>query len=432
MDEFSSNQATDSHTLHLNSNSNQVAADDATQTQTQIRSQSAAGDGSQAEIITMDASLYKAAADGNIHALQQFPEVDLQIQSSPKENSVLHIAAQFGQLRCVKWMLEFAWCSSLLHRQNLKGDTPLHLAAREGHLLVLRALMDAAKLLPLDIESGIGAEKAMLRLTNKGGDTALHEAVRYNHSEVVKFLIMEDPEFAYSENIDGGTPLYMAAERGFGKLVEIIIDNTRTSPGYTGFTGRTVLHAAVIHNNTEMTKKILEWKPALTKEVDENGWSPLHYAACRGCNTTIIRQLLDKSDKSVPNLRIKDGNLTALHIAARDGRMKIVDILASHSPDCCEQVDDKGKFFFHFAMMKKKAYASGDLLRNRWLRVTGLINEKDGEGDTPLHPLASHQVFDPKFVGDDKVDRMAFNNQRFTAMDIYSKAKNASLVILFL
>ena len=110
--------------------------------------------------------------------------------------------------------------------------------------------MDAAKLLPLDIESGIGAEKAMLRSTNKGGDTALHEAVRYNHSEVVKFLIMEDPEFAYSENIDGGTPLYMAAERGFGKLVEIIIDNTRTSPGYTGFTGRTVLHAAVIHNNS--------------------------------------------------------------------------------------------------------------------------------------------------------------------------------------
>ncbi|KAL6327232.1 hypothetical protein AAG906_015271 [Vitis piasezkii] len=109
MDEFSSNQATDSHTLHLGSNSNQVAADDATQTQTQIRSQSAAGDGSQAEIITMDASVYKAAADGNIHALQQFPEVDLQIQSSPKENSVLHIAAQFGQLRCVKWMLEFPW-----------------------------------------------------------------------------------------------------------------------------------------------------------------------------------------------------------------------------------------------------------------------------------------------------------------------------------
>ena len=253
MDVSSSNHATDSHTLDLDSNPNLVW------------SQSAAGDGSQAEIITMDGSMYKAAADGNIHALQQFQEVDLQTQFSPKENSVLHIAAQFGQFRCVKWILGFPWCSSLLHRQNLKGDTPVHLAAREGHLLVLRALMD--------VESGIGAEKAMLRLTNKGGDIALHEAVRYNHSKVVKFLIMEDPEFAYGENIDGGTPLYMAAERGFGKLVEIIIDNTRTSPGHTGFTGRTVLHAAVIHNNTgrvcltQSFFKIIIVKAFLNKDI---------------------------------------------------------------------------------------------------------------------------------------------------------------------
>ena len=34
---------------------------------------------------------------------------------------------------------------------------------------------------------------------------------------------------------------------------------------------------------SEMTNKILEWKPDLTKEVDKNGWS-LHYAAERGCD----------------------------------------------------------------------------------------------------------------------------------------------------
>ena len=213
-------------------------------------------------MIAMDSRMYKAAAEGNIHVLQHYSEADLQIQLSSKENSVLHIAAQFGSLLCVEWILGFPWrCSSslllLLQRQNLKGDTPLHLAAREGHLLVVRALIEAEKLLPLPpahIESGIvinGAEKekAILRLTNKEGDTALHEAVRYNHCEVVKFLIMEDPDFGYGQNISGGTPLYMAAERGFHKLVEIIIDNTRTSPGYTGLTGRTALHAAVLHNH---------------------------------------------------------------------------------------------------------------------------------------------------------------------------------------
>ena len=242
MEMSSSNHLTDSHTsLHLDSNS------------------SSNSDEGEITFTAMDSSVYKAAADGDIHAFRQFSEADLQKHLSPKGNSVLHIAAQFGQLRCVRWILGF--CSSslllLLQRQNLKGDTPLHIAAREGHLLVVRALIDAAKLVllpPSHIESGIvinGAEteKAMLRLTNKEGDTALHEAIRYNHCEVVKFLIMEDPDFGYGQNISGGTPLYMAAERGFHKLVEIIIDNTRTSPGYTGFTGRTALHAAVLHDH---------------------------------------------------------------------------------------------------------------------------------------------------------------------------------------
>ena len=65
-----------------------------------------------------------------------------------------------------------------------------------------------------------------------------------------------------------------------------------------------------------MTNDILEWNPALTKEVDEKGWSPLHCAAERNCNLIIVRQLLEESDKSEVYLGTKDGNKTALHIAS--------------------------------------------------------------------------------------------------------------------
>ena len=66
-----------------------------------------------------------------------------------------------------------------------------------------------------------------------------------------------------------------------------------------------------------MTKKILEWKPALTNELDEKGWSPLHFAAYVGCHPTIVKQLLEKSERYVVYLGVKDhGNRTALHIAA--------------------------------------------------------------------------------------------------------------------
>ena len=117
----------------------------------------------------------------------------------------------------------------------------------------MKALLDAAKTLHQEIESGVGTDKAMLRMTNKEKDTALHEAVRYHHSEIVVSLIEEDPEFIYGANITGYTPLYMAAERGYGDLVCIIIDKTRASPSHSGIMGRTALHAAVIREDQGIT-----------------------------------------------------------------------------------------------------------------------------------------------------------------------------------
>ena len=134
--------------------------------------------------------------------------------------------------------------STAAAQSERRHSTPLHLAAREGHRAVVEALLDA-KALHLEIESGVGTDKAMLRITNKEKDTALHEAVRYHHSKVVKLLIEADPHFIYGANITGYTPLYMAAERGYGDLVEIIID-TSPSSDHKGIEGRTALHAAVL------------------------------------------------------------------------------------------------------------------------------------------------------------------------------------------
>ena len=74
--------------------------------------------------------------------------------------------------------------------------------------MVTQALIQAAKALPN--ESGIGVDKMIFRMTNNENDTALHEAVRYNHPDVLKLLILEDPDFIYGANFSGGTPLYMA------------------------------------------------------------------------------------------------------------------------------------------------------------------------------------------------------------------------------
>ena len=68
----------------------------------------------------------------------------------------------------------------------------------------------------------------------------------------MKSLTEEDPEFIYGANIAGYTLLYMATERGFEDLVNLIL-GTCTSPSYSGMMGRTALHAAVIRNNQGIT-----------------------------------------------------------------------------------------------------------------------------------------------------------------------------------
>ena len=71
---------------------NQAAAEDAREAQ--ITNQAAAEDGS----TFMDPKLYKAAADGHIHVLEKHDEIHVQL--TPKKNTVLHVAARFGQADC--------------------------------------------------------------------------------------------------------------------------------------------------------------------------------------------------------------------------------------------------------------------------------------------------------------------------------------------
>lgn len=80
----------------------------------------AAYDDSQTKTTYMDAGLYTATLKGNISKLEQMLEAsDLGLQLTPKRNTILHIAAQFGQVDSVKQILQLTSSSSLLGQSNL-------------------------------------------------------------------------------------------------------------------------------------------------------------------------------------------------------------------------------------------------------------------------------------------------------------------------
>ncbi|XLT91572.1 hypothetical protein HN873_013247 [Arachis hypogaea] len=252
-------------------------------------------------ITCIDRELYKAAVEGNFKEFINVQSIESIL--TPNKNTVLHvhltstettpsllplpfllkIQIKFQNLiryksikqepvseRFVQQILDK--CEGLLLLPNIKGETPLHLAARYGHLAIVNLLIERAKGLLLEIESGIGAEKRLLRAETQENDAALHEAIRHCHYEIVEILLREEPELSNIANKAKETPLFLSSERGYTKIVSKILERVE-SPAYEGPNGRTALHAAVINGDLEMTINLLknEYVRAATKHTDENG-----------------------------------------------------------------------------------------------------------------------------------------------------------------
>ncbi|KAK5837507.1 hypothetical protein PVK06_013317 [Gossypium arboreum] len=276
----------------------------------------------------MDASLYKAAAEGKIEVFNNYQELALESQKTPNHDNVLHVNLATHELA--------AWCPSLLLQTNAKGQTPLHVATMNGHSAIVKLLIKScAKARDGDLEKlemgQVNAVREMLRITDQESNTALHVAAQYGDVEMVEGLLeLEDPDFQYSANKNQETPLYLAAKRGDTGVLSILLDKSK-STGHGGPHGRTVLHAAAKARNAEATRIILEKKGNLIKETNEDGHTPVHYAAHFVCDS-VVEELL-KRDVSAAYIGDKKSGMTPLLMAARQGYVPTVKKILSYCPD---------------------------------------------------------------------------------------------------
>ncbi|XP_019183740.1 PREDICTED: ankyrin repeat and death domain-containing protein 1B-like [Ipomoea nil] len=202
----------------------------------------------------MNPVLYKALVEGNVEDYKAvMPEEARRRQVTPKGNTVLHVAAIHGHKDLVEEILKEveddydAAMSALLFAKNRRNESVLHCAAEKGYDGVVSVIFSAINKKPRgDVESGaVGRVREMIEMMDDVKDTALHKAVRMGYLKVVKLLIEEDPEFEYTANDAGETPIYIAAESQFSDCLEEML-NTCRKPTYGGPFRRNALHGAIL------------------------------------------------------------------------------------------------------------------------------------------------------------------------------------------
>mmetsp|Transcript_22627 Transcript_22627/g.31546 ORF Transcript_22627/g.31546 Transcript_22627/m.31546 type:complete len:172 (+) Transcript_22627:295-810(+) len=119
-------------------------------------------------------------------------------------------AAQRGHLKKLEHMIERH--PEVVNSDgglNTSGYTPLHYASREGHVNIVRLLLN----------SGVQVDAS----TRAGSATPLHRAAFTGHSDVLVLLLQHGANAALQDS-DGETALHKAAEQGHTDSVIVLLN----------------------------------------------------------------------------------------------------------------------------------------------------------------------------------------------------------------
>ncbi|XP_073262190.1 protein ACCELERATED CELL DEATH 6-like [Populus alba] len=338
---------------------------------------------------------YTYAKEDNFNALFHLLSNELEVLSiifkhvAASGNSLLHVAASHGSedvthLLCHHFPL-------LITRENFLGDNALHLAARAGRFDKIQNLVEHVKIHHRTLELA-----SLLRMKNNKGNTPLHDAVIKGCREVARFLVNEDLEVSYLKNKEDKSPLYLAVESCDGEMFASFIE-------------------AMPEGNLE---KLAVGKPDTMLSEDIKGGNLLHLAASMGF--LFGARLLVSRCPVAASQRNDEGNLP-IHVACQKGHLEVVRELLIFWLDPMDFLNEKGQNILHVAAGSGQMKIVDEILRNQDLEA--LINEKDCDGNTPLHLAAMYCCSEivQALVSDMRVDKMIVNNEKLKPSGVVAK-----------
>ena len=309
-------------------------------------------------------------------------------------NTPLHIAARKGHMDVCSHIISTTKCD--LNLQNTEGDTVLHIAVRKGHMDLSRCI--------------ISTTKCDLNLQNTEGDTVLHIAVRKGHMDVCSLIISTTKCDLELHNTEADTVLHIAVRQENHPLVKSLVKSCK--PNIQGYSKKTPLHIAAEKGNLDICRLLLGATQCDLNLQCEGGFTPLHIAAYHSKIEVVDAIITSPSVQSAainPNIKDDDGN-TPLHIAARapsGHNLCKAMCLAMLKLDQCDpnMQNCKGNTPLHIATRHNHIDAVVILSRDK--RCNPNIPIPTLGGNTPLHiavkrgsrelllPLLSNELCDP-------------------------------------
>ncbi|XP_011407982.1 PREDICTED: serine/threonine-protein phosphatase 6 regulatory ankyrin repeat subunit B-like [Amphimedon queenslandica] len=224
--------------------------------------------------------LYLSAQEGHLEIVEYLldspsynkPRVELVDMADSNGNTALHAACSQGHPDIVSTIAgAYKSLNIDIYSINEKRQTPLHLAAANGHVNTVVCLLSAT--------TGTRNHEKLLGAVDGDGCSPLHLACQNGHYRMTLYLSEVYPANVYSVNNNEEGLLHGAAESGNKDLIEFLVESHGLDPESQDKDGVTCLHIIAKQGDKKIYKYLVPRVRNNPTPKDKAGRSPLHYAS---------------------------------------------------------------------------------------------------------------------------------------------------------
>ncbi|OON16875.1 ankyrin repeat protein, partial [Opisthorchis viverrini] len=154
--------------------------------------------------------LLLAAAKGNVEVTQILIEAGANIMAQEKTaKGIVYLCAETNEVDVLRLILNHPKAKELIELPNIYDDTPLHIAAKNGHSEIVKLLL----------ENG-----AKVSSKNEKERTPFHNAAKYGRLRIARHLLEHVPSLVSERDEDGSSAIHLAAASGHVALLELLLN----------------------------------------------------------------------------------------------------------------------------------------------------------------------------------------------------------------